>query len=125
MTHLRSLTTKRVAENAPQNTIALNQRSRAFSATHLTDENAQLVGLTGGVRRSSWPALRTWRRDALLARSGDVEVTAVRIPYAELFGGESLRVTLSKPAAASSLVQPMAWPKRSHAYYTTTDPLFC
>ena len=45
--HLSILSTKRVAENASQTRFTYNQRSRAFSATHFTDENAQLVGLTG------------------------------------------------------------------------------
>ena len=47
MTHLSILSTQRVAENAAQNKLELNQRTRAFSATPLTDENAQLLGLTG------------------------------------------------------------------------------
>ena len=45
--HLSILSTKRVAEKASQKRFIYNQRSRAFSATHFTDENSQLVGLTG------------------------------------------------------------------------------
>ena len=58
--HLRILRTKRVAENASQTRFTYNLRSRAFSATHLTDENSQLVGLTGtGLGRAARPPIRT------------------------------------------------------------------
>ena len=51
MTHLSMLSTQRVAENASQTTsFTYHQRSRAFSATHLTDERvANFGGLTGKV----------------------------------------------------------------------------
>ena len=45
--HLSILSTQCVAENASQTRCTYNQRSRAFSATHFTDENSQLVGFTG------------------------------------------------------------------------------
>ena len=42
------LSTQRVAEHASQRRFTSNQRSRAFSATHLTDETSQLgIGRTG------------------------------------------------------------------------------
>ena len=44
--------TKRVAENASQKRCTDHQRSRAFSATHFTDENSQLLGFTGKEDRS-------------------------------------------------------------------------
>ena len=55
---LSILTTKRVAEHASQRRCISHQRSRAFSATHFTDENAQLLGFTGAPALSGGGARR-------------------------------------------------------------------
>ena len=107
MTHLRTLSTKRVADNASQKIFTYNQRSRAFSAIRFTDEKSQLGGFAGEVMGSPTTATPFHRRNYILLHS--------RRP-------KHRRILSSKRAAENASQHRCAFKRQSRSFSATHFP---